>query len=174
MKPVYLLSYRLGFGQFVHLLRCQNRLRIKQTGKWVLFGTLLVLGAAAAAVFFWQKKMAQVARISVWVLPGLTAFLLACLSLWLHSFFLLRRKFRQGGWKDGLVQLRLYEDFFSVHMPVLAFNAAYRDVKAMRRSEKETQIVLENKSCFLIPNKVLEEPVVVFLAQKTSRSHPEK
>ena len=148
-QPAHVMSFSIGYSQYrdYYLYRLN---RIGHRPVWLVPELFLAAGVLAAGSIFGVPRR-QVDGVSFFFPVDCTNAFLLCVGAYfvvrLGWLFHIRNKARRqyrlqrlGGQKS---QIRLYEDFFTVHYPSAAFDCLYEEIRSMDRTRYLTVLLLQ-------------------------------
>ena len=171
-KPVHTLSFSMSYPQYRDYYLYQSSIA-KNRPVWLvpeLFLGADVLGAVASLLF---RRMAPVGFLPGFPLATEMVSLICVAAYFivrLGWLFRIRRKARRqyrlkrlGKQKS---QIRLYQDFVTVHYPSAAFDSFYEEISSIDRTQRLTVLRFQNGARAPIPSGEWTPQIAAFFMEK--------
>ncbi len=174
-QPAHAMSFSIGYSQYrdYYLYRLN---RIGHRPAWLVPELFLAAGVLAAVLSLAFRAGKLTGYLSFFPLIAQTlsflcvgAYFVVRLGWLFHIRNKARRQYRLqrlGGQKS---QIRLYEDFFTVHYPSAAFDCLYEEIRSMDRTRYLTVLLLQNGAQAPIPIDQWSPQITAFFMQKMKK-----
>lgn len=171
-KPAHILSFSMSYPQY----RDYYLYRISTSSRrpvWMTPELFLAAGILTAAISFICRTV-----FSAGFLPLLSTVTevvsILCVGAYfavrLGWLFHIRRKARRQYRLDRLgkqkTQIRLYEDFFTVHYPAASLDCFYKEIRSIDRTQRLTVLRLQNGAQVPVPNEQWTPQIAAFFLEK--------
>lgn len=166
-QPVFYLQYPVRYGQYLQLLYSAHWAKPARRRRWLVFWVSVLAVVFGGLLYHLRDSAASgVVILSAVAVPGCVAVLVGVAVFAINWHLRLYRRYRTQNWAECETVLRLYDSFFTVHMPSFAFSGQYQELVRLRRTEKETALFFKSRQIVLIPNNAMSDEVVRFLSEK--------